>query len=251
MIKNNIIINNNKISYILNSKSVKGPKASVVFLCGYKSDKNGAKALFIEDLRKKVGFEYLRFDYSGHGDSSGKIDDLLISDWIQESSKIIKDLTNFPIILIGSSMGGWIAFYLASIINKKILGVIGIATAVDFTFFLERELDEKQKKKFIKTKQLVIRSNYSDKPYIFKKKFIQDSKKFFLLNKRTKINCKSILLYGLRDNSVKLDSQLQLLNIFNNNSVSLIVLPNSDHRMSTKNDLKILKEIILDFIKTH
>ena len=71
-----------------------GKEVSVVFLCGYRSDKSGNKAVFIESLRKKIGFEYLRFDYSGHGKSSGEIEKLLISDWINESKILIERLTN-------------------------------------------------------------------------------------------------------------------------------------------------------------
>ena len=137
MIKKNIIINNNKISYILKNKTKKGNKATIVFLCGYRSDKNGTKALFIEHLRKKLGFQYLRFDYSGHGDSSGNIDSLLFSDWINESRILIEKITKYPLIFVGSSMGGWIAFYLSSIIKKKVSGVVGISTAADFTMKLE------------------------------------------------------------------------------------------------------------------
>ena len=129
MVNKNLIINNNKISYILKSKNSNGPKISVVFLCGYKSDKSGTKAIFIENLRKKVGFEYLRFDYSGHGHSSGDIDSLIFSNWINESKIIIEKLTNYPLVLIGSSMGGWISFYISMIMRRKIYGIIGIATA--------------------------------------------------------------------------------------------------------------------------
>ena len=175
MIKNNIIINNNQISYILKKKSVNGAKVSVVFLCGYKSDKNGAKALCIESLRKKIGFEYLRFDYSGHGNSSGNIEDLKLSDWINESKTIIKKITSFPLILIGSSMGGWIAFYLPFVLKKKISGVIGIAVAADFTVFLEKGLNKKQRENYIKTNKMTIKSKYSYTPYIFSKRFIDDS----------------------------------------------------------------------------
>ena len=89
-------------------------------MCGYRSDKNGTKAEFIEKLRKEYGFEYLRFDYSGHGDSSGNINNLYLSDWINESKVLIESKTSYPLIIVGSSMGGWIAFYLSLIIKKNI-----------------------------------------------------------------------------------------------------------------------------------
>ena len=179
MIKKNIIINNNKISYILKNKTKKGNKVTIVFLCGYRSDKNGTKALFIENIRKKMGFEYLRFDYSGHGESTGNIDSLLFSDWINESKILIEKMTKYPLILVGSSMGGWIAFYLSSIVKKNIIGIVGISTAADFTLKLEKQLNKKEYKNYIKKKKLVIKSEYSNTPYVFSKNFINSAKKFF------------------------------------------------------------------------
>ena len=249
MIKKNIIINNNKISYILKNKTRKGNKVTVVFLCGYRSDKNGTKALFIESLRKKMGFEYLRFDYSGHGESTGNIDSLLFSDFINESRILIEKMTKYPLILVGSSMGGWIAFYLSSIIKKKILGIVGIATAADFTYKLEKELNKKEYKDYIKKKKLVIKSEYSNTPYIFSKNFINSAKKFLLLKNKIRIKCKSILLYGLKDNSVELGTQIELLNKLTHPNTSLVISKNSDHRMSSNYDLKILKNSILNYIK--
>ncbi len=243
MMLNKIVeVNNNKISYILKDKKQYGKKVSVVFLSGYRSDKNGTKALFIESLRKKIGFEYLRFDYSGHGNSTGKIDNLLISDWINESKVLIERLTNYPLLLIGSSMGGWISFYLSLILKKKILAIIGIAAAADFTLRMEQEMN--------KTKEnLIVKSEYSDDPYIFTKKFIDDSKKYFLLEKNLRIKHKSTLLYGLEDKSVSIDSQIKLLKRLVNKEASLTILKNSDHRMSSEKDLKVLKETILKYIK--
>ena len=243
--KNNILIKKNQISYILKKKTKNGLRKSVVFLCGYRSDKSGTKANFIEKLRKKYGFEYLRFDYSGHGDSSGDIDNLYLSDWINESKVLIEKKTNYPIILIGSSMGGWIAFYLSLVTKKKLLGIIGISSAIDFTSRLLESLSTLEYKKYINNKGIKINSNYSKKPYFFSNKFINNSKKFFLLKKKIKIKCKVTLLYGLKDISVTLDSQIQLLNILSHSETTLIISKNSDHRMSSNYDLKILKDALL------
>lgn len=243
MMLNKIVeVNNNKISYILKDKKKYGKEVSVVFLCGYRSDKSGNKALFIESLRKKIGFEYLRFDYSGHGKSSGEIEKLLISDWINESKILIERLTNYPLLLIGSSMGGWISFYLSLILKKKILAIIGIAAAVDFTIRLEKKLSKTKDK-------LIVKSEYSNYPYTFTKKFINNSKKFLLLKKNIRIKYKSTLLYGLKDESVSLDSQIELLKRLKHEEASLMILKKSDHRMSSKKDLKILEETILKNIK--
>ena len=169
MIKNNILIKKNKISYILKNKTKKGAMKTVVFLCGYRSDKNGTKAEYIEKLRKEYGFEYLRFDYSGHGDSSGDIQNIYISDWVNESKILIEKKTNYPLILVGSSMGAWIAFYLSLIIKKKLLGIIGIASAIDFTSKLIQNLNSSEYKKYIDNKEIKIHSKYSKHPYCIEK----------------------------------------------------------------------------------
>tara|TARA_B100001248_G_C27357694_1_gene444705 strand:+ start:689 stop:1450 length:762 start_codon:yes stop_codon:yes gene_type:complete len=249
MVNKNLIIYNNKISYILKSKNSNGPKISVVFLCGYRSDKSGTKAIFIENLRKKIGFEYLRFDYSGHGHSSGDIESLLFSNWVNESKIIIEKLTNYPLLLIGSSMGGWISFYISIIMKREICGIIGIATAADFTVQLEKEMTEKQSYYYKKQDILRIKSEYSKEPYVFTKKFIANSKKYLILKKNVFIKCKSSLLYGLRDSSVSIDTQIKLLNRVSHKESSLTILKNSDHRMSSRHDLKVLKDIILNYIK--
>ena len=245
MLKSYILIKKKKISYILRKKTKDGIKRSIVFLCGYRSDKNGTKAKFIEKLRKEYGFEYLRFDYSGHGDSSGDINNLHLSDWINESRVLIDSKTNYPLIIVGSSMGGWIAFYLSLIIKKKILGIVGIASAIDFTLKLIKNLTNLEYKKYINKKEIRISSKYSETPYVFTSKFIKDSKKFLLLTKKVKIKKKTILLYGLDDTSVSLESQIQLLNRISHPESSLIISKKSDHRMSSNYDLKVLKKAIL------
>ena len=111
---------------------IEGKKTGIIFLGGFKSDMKGQKALEIEKWAKKNGHSFLRFDYTGHGESSGEFDKLVFSDWVKDTSFIIKKLTSGPQILIGSSMGGWVAL---SIIKKKFINVkslICIAAAPDF-----------------------------------------------------------------------------------------------------------------------
>ena len=92
-----VTINGIKISYLYRSKLKKGPKVSIIFLSGYNSNMLGTKAFFLDNLRKKIGYEYLRFDYSGHGSSEGKIEEQLLSDWINESYLLIKKKTKISL----------------------------------------------------------------------------------------------------------------------------------------------------------
>ena len=130
--------------------------------------------------------------------------------------------------------------------KKKILGIVGIASAIDFTLKLIKNLTNLEYKKYINKKEIRISSKYSESPYIFTSKFIKDSKKFFIADKKNiKIKKKTILLYGLQDTSVSLESQVQLLKRISHSETTLIISKKSDHRMSSDYDLKILKNAIL------
>ena len=249
MSNKSIIINKNKISYMLKKKIKRGANVSIIFLCGYKSDKNGTKSIYLQYLRKKFGFEFITFDYSGHGQSEGDINNLLLSDWINESKVVIEKYANHPIILVGSSMGGWISFYLTSVLRKKIFGVIGISSAINFTSDIVKNLNKQEYKKYLLEKKVLIKSEYSDTPYCFSKKFIDDSAKFYLLKKNNPIKQRTTLLYGLKDSSVKIESQLALLNIITHQKSSLIISRNSDHRMSSVKDLELLEIHLNTMIK--
>ena len=177
-----VTINGVKISYLYRPRLKKGPKVSIIFLSGYKSDMLGTKATFLDTLSKKIGYEYLRFDYSGHGSSEGKIEKQLLSDWVNESYLLIKKKLKHPVIIVGSSLGGWIAFILLKKFKKNILGIIGIGAAPDFTNDIIKNLSSIQKK-YMDKGYISIKSDYGEKPYKFTKKFIEDSKKNFIFKK--------------------------------------------------------------------
>ena len=113
----------------------------VVFLGGFRSDMNGAKAVALDVWCKKEGRQFLRFDYTGHGQSSGRFEDGTISAWARDAIFAIENLTDGPVVLVGSSMGGWIMMLVAMAINSRIKGMVGLAAAPDFTHdLMEHEL---------------------------------------------------------------------------------------------------------------
>ena len=244
-----VTINGLKISYKYRPRLENGPKVAIIFLSGYKSDMLGTKATFLDTLSKKIGYEYLRFDYSGHGLSEGEIEKQLLSDWVNESYLLIKKKLNNPIIIVGSSLGGWIAFILLKKLRKNILGIIGIGAAPDFTNDIIKNLSLIQKKRYEDKGYILINSEYGEKPYKFTKKFIEDSKNYFVLLKNLEINTKIALLYGLQDTAVKLETQISLLKILKTKNAKLTILNNSDHRMSSSLDLNLLEQTIKNMIK--
>ena len=244
-----VTINGVKISYLYRPRLKKGPKVSIMFLSGYRSDMLGTKASFLDTLSKKIGFEYLRFDYSGHGASEGEIEKQLLSDWVNEAYLLIKKKLKYPLIIVGSSLGGWIAFILLQKFKKNILGIIGIGAAPDFTNDIIKNLSSIQKKIYKDKGYISIKSDYGEIPYKFTKKFIEDSKKNFVLLKNIKINTKIMLLYGLQDSAVKLETQISLLKLLKTKNAKLIILNSSNHRMSSSIDLNLLEQTIKNLIK--
>ena len=145
-----------------------GSSPGLVFLGGFMSDMEGSKAMFLENYAKETGQGYLRFDYSGHGRSSGKFSDGTIGQWFTDAVDAIDTLTDGPQILIGSSMGGWIALLIAKKLPKLVGGIVTIAGAPDFTedsIWKTLSIDEKEK---LRIGKLLIPSEYGE-PYIITK----------------------------------------------------------------------------------
>ena len=244
-----IKINNLKISYIFKERKKTGPKLSIVFLSGYKSDMKGTKAKFIDKLSNDYGFEYLRFNYSGHGNSEGKLEEQTISIWLKESLFLIKKNMNFPLILIGSSMGGWISLLISMKLRNRVKGIIGIAAAPDFTKRIINKLSPKEKKMYLKNKFIRVDSEYAESYYTFTSTFIEDAKKNYILKNQTYLPSRLSLFYGTSDNAVTLNDQLKILSCFKFKETKLIISKESDHRMSSKKDLVLLHRALEQMIK--
>ena len=237
------------MSYLINKqnqhiayKKIIGKKPGIVFIHGYNSDMNGEKAIYIEKYAKSKKLSFIRFDCRGHGKSFGKLEEFVISDWKRDLLNIIDQQSEGPQILIGSSMGGWLMMLAAKLRNSRIVGLIGLAAAPDFTLDLYRDLSKKKqielsKKGIIKIKKW----NYN---YIFTKKFFADGKKNLVINKNFKFKKKIILLHGSKDDIVSLNVSNKILKKISNKNIQIRILKNSDHKLSKKNDLKNIKNAI-------
>ena len=155
-----------------------GAGPGVMFLGGFRSDMAGTKALFLQDWAQRTGRAFLRFDYSGHGVSGGDFLDGCIGDWLQDAQAALS-LTTGPQILVGSSMGGWIALLLAR--SAQLAGLVGIAAAPDFTedsmwagFSASQRVD-------LAMGQVALPSDYADGPYLITKRLIDDGRRHLVL----------------------------------------------------------------------
>tara|TARA_Y100001970_G_scaffold179093_1_gene218019 strand:+ start:1875 stop:2648 length:774 start_codon:yes stop_codon:yes gene_type:complete len=231
------ISKNKKIRYLFNNTP---GDIFIVFLHGFKSDIEGdkPKALYKFCKKKKIGF--LALEYSGHGKSYGKFENGTISSWTQDAKITIKKkLKNKKLILVGSSMGGWIGLNLFSFLKRRIIGFVGIAPAPEF---LERLMWNKFSSKI--KRQLINERSYSFNhgsfEYNISYDLIKDGRKNKIFNKIFNNKIFLTILHGKKDDVVPIYISRKIMKVFKNAQKKLIIVKNGDHSLSKKNNLKKL-----------
>ena len=233
---------NHKIAY----KSLKGRGLGIIFIHGLNSDMNGTKAIAVEKYARKNNLNFIRFDCRGHGKSHGKFEEFTISDWRKDLLNIIDYVARGPQILIGSSMGGWLMMLAAKARPQRIKGMIGLAAAPDFGKDLYNSLNKKNKKE-ITTKGITKYSSYGFSYYLTKKFFIE-AEKNRVLNNSFRFTKPLVLIHGLKDNVVEEDVPRKILKKVTGKNINIIYLKESDHRLSSETDLKMITQSI-DYIQ--
>jgi pimeloyl-ACP methyl ester carboxylesterase len=226
----------------------KGP--GVVFLGGLKSDMQGSKAIFLEDWARRTGRAFLRFDYSGHGESSGAFTDGCIGDWAEDAEAAILTLTEGPQVLVGSSMGGWQALLFARRHPGLVAGLVGIAAAPDFTEDgMWDSWSQAQKAEMERTGQVALPSDYGE-PYIITRRMIEDGRRQLVLRSPLVINAPVRLLQGTADADVDMSVALRLLAHMDGPDIRLELVKGADHRFSDDTCLARIEAAIEDVL-TH
>lgn len=231
-----------KIKYLLIKKN---SQITVVFFHGFMSDMMGAKPTAIKKFCRERKLNFLKFEYSGHGKSTGKFIEGNISQWTSEAKQLIKSKINRnnSLIFIGSSMGSWIALNLFSAFKKQIKGFIGIASAPEFLEELMWKKFDKKIKNEIMTKK-IYQLEYGGFTYPLTKQLILDGRKNKIFNKKIILKIPITLFHGLKDEVVPLSFSRKILKICEKSKKKLIQIKNGDHSLSRKSDLKkICKEL--------
>jgi pimeloyl-ACP methyl ester carboxylesterase len=216
----------------------RGP--GVVFLGGFKSDMQGSKAVFLEDWARAAGRAFLRFDYSGHGESSGAFAEGCIGDWAQDAMRAITALTGGPQVLVGSSMGGWIALLVARAVPERVAGLVGIAAAPDFTLSMEAVFSDSQRREMAETGRVTRPSDYSDEPYVITRRLIEDGRMQQVLDRPLVLGVPVRLLQGTADTDVPPAVALRLLDHLDAVDCRLSLVKGADHRFSTPECLAMI-----------
>lgn len=217
----------------------------VMFCGGYKSDMGGTKATYLEDFCQSRDQSYLRFDYSGHGASGGDFEEGTIGSWANDALDIYRKCADgHPVILVGSSMGGWVSLLLSLKLGDSLKGMIGIAAAPDFTVRLWHEdFNDEQRGIMDRDGRIEIPNDYSDEPYIFTKALIHDGEQNQLLNQQHDMNAPIILLQGKQDADVPWQTAEAIKKSFSN--VRIVYIDDGDHRLSRSQDLDLLAQEII------
>ena len=234
-------LDNNTIAY----NQLIGKNTGIVFLSGFNSDMQGKKALYLEKWAKENNHSFLRFDYSGHGQSSGTIDSTCFSDWYQDAEYLINKLTQDKQILIGSSMGAWIMLMLVKQIPQKISAIIGLAPAPDFPkLLIWDKMSGSEKRKLVKNRKTSIKYEDGSKND-FSYKLIKDSFKNLTLSKSITFNGPVYLYHGMADDAVPYDLSIKIIkNFTGTKDVKLLLERDAGHRLSDIHQLKTITNII-------
>lgn len=228
-----------------------GSDPCVVFLGGLKSDMEGTKALYLQAWAQEQGRAYLRFDYSGHGQSSGRFEEGCMGDWATDTHEIISALTTGPIVVVGSSMGGWQALLLGKRSGHQIAGMVTIAAAPDFTedAYWARFTPE-QKEQLESVGHVEIASDYME-PYIISKRLIEDGRAQLVLRSPLVLDFPVRCLQGEADTVVSTEIALRLLQHADCPDMSLTLIKDADHRFSDARCLEMMKAAIDEVVALH
>src|SRR5690606_2248214 len=214
-----------------------GFSPGVIFCPGFMSDMEGTKALALEKAMTSLHRSYTRFDYMGHGRSTGSFTDGTISRWTDDALAILDNCTAGPQIIVGSSMGGWIGLRMALLRPERIAGFVGIAAAPDFTARMWEDMPPEGRAAIEKDGFWAEPSEYSDEPYIITRKLLDDGPRNYLLNGPIDVTCPVHLLQGMQDDSVPWQTALQIQEALVREDVTVSLIKNGDHRLSTPDNI--------------
>jgi len=228
-----------------------GSGPGLFWMGGFRSDMAGTKAAALDALAAESGRAFARFDYSGHGRSSGTFEEGTITRWVEESEAVFERFTSGSQVVVGSSMGGWLALLLATRLNamreerpSRIAGLVLLAPAVDFTeALIWKIMPKKLQKAFEETGFHLRQSDYSE-PYRIPFALVADGRKHLFDGRMIETGCPVHILHGMKDDEVPWQGSTTLTTQFSSDDVVLTLIRDGDHRLSRPEDIERLKAAI-------
>ena len=240
--------NKNRIAY---HRSTQDSELCVLFCGGFKSSMEGSKALALEQICQQAQLDFTRFDYSGHGSSDGDFIEGNIDSWLHDTQCIIDLLpADKNIILVGSSMGAWLATLSARNNARRVTGLITIAAAPDFTErLLLPALNAEQLSQLKDNKPVLLPSEYDDgSPYPITSQLIGNSRKHCLLDANIEVTAAVRMLHGTADEDVPYQLSIELMGALQSDNVQLQLIKHGDHRLSSSEHLKTLEKTLTNLV---
>jgi pimeloyl-ACP methyl ester carboxylesterase len=247
-------------------RSVPGNSPGLVWLGGYKSDMKGTKAQALAEWAERQGRGCVRFDYSGHGESEGAFTDGTIGRWLAESLAVFEACCRGPQILVGSSMGGWLALLLVRALSRRpppypppqaregregapsVVGLVLIAPAVDFTEELMwKRFTPEIKRELEETGVWARPSEYSNEPYLVTRQLIEEGRNHLLLGGMIETGCPVRILQGVEDPDVPWQHAKSLVARLPHDDVVLTLIKDGDHRLSRPDDIERMIGAVAEF----
>ena len=226
-----------------------GRSPTVVFFGGFSSDMTGSKATHLDAWCRARGQAYLRFDYQGHGASSGRFVDGTIGTWRDDALAVIEGCTEGPLLLVGSSMGAWIMLLAASSLRARVHGLVGIAAAPDFTEELVwRRLSAEVRADLARTGVIHVPSDYANEDSPISLALIEEGREHLLLATSIALQCPVRLLHGLDDRDVPWETSCRLMQALTSSDVTLELVKGGDHRLSQESDLARLSRTLSELL---
>jgi pimeloyl-ACP methyl ester carboxylesterase len=224
-------------------RKISGRAPTLVWFGGFRSDMTGTKAQALALWSANAGRAFLRFDYSGHGSSEGRFEDGTISMWLSDALAAIARLTEGPLLLVGSSMGGWIAALAALKLKDRVIGAVFIAPAPDFTEELVwRNLSAPERKELLRNGKLLEHSPYSTDPNVITKALIDDGRKHLILGEPIEIRCAVRIIQGMADNEVPWRHAVAFAERLVSDDVEILLLKSGDHRLSKPHEIRTITD---------
>lgn len=240
-----ILPDGRQLAYQLSEGTLPG----IVFMGGFRSDMTGAKAMAMEADAKKRGKRFLRFDYTGHGQSSGDFIHCTIGGWKNDAVAMLDHIAPGDNFLIGSSMGGWIMLLAALERKEKVSGLLGLASAPDFTEnLLWRAMTPAQQRTILTEKILPIPSCNGQEPYPISLNLVEEGRKNLLLHNTIALSCPVRLVHGLNDEDVPWQTSVSLSKALASPDVALTLIKDAGHRLSTAEQLALISQSLTDLL---